>query len=532
MAYPRLFVAASLGLLAHSVPAQAPRDALLLLAGQDTIAIERFARTSDRLESEMLVRAQNVRITFTATLRQDGTVSRVVNEYRGGALERSAPPLQAVTITMRDDSAIAEITAPTPSVQRLHAAPGAIPFINPSFAILELVLNRARIIGGDSVSVPGFAVAGGATFAFAVHRFGVNLRGVDSVVVTIGAVATRLAVSPRGEILGGTVPAQGLRIERVRGLPESGMKSAPTDYSAPPGAPYRAEEVSVRAKEGFSLSGTLTIPSAHSGPLPAVVMITGSGQEDRDEAIPGVSGYRPFRQIADTLSRNGVAVLRLDDRGVGGSGGDVRTATSANFADDVKAALAFLRSRQDIDGRRLGLIGHSEGGLIAPMIAADDTTLRGIVLMAGPAWTGRKIIEYQNRYALSQASTYSPAQRDSILRLAMRSVDSLAAATPWLGFFMTHDPLPVAKRVKVPVLILQGETDRQVTAEQASELAAAFKAGGNHDVTLRVFPRANHLFVDDPSGNPQGYATLPVHVVRSDVLAAIVDWVRARIAFP
>jgi dipeptidyl aminopeptidase/acylaminoacyl peptidase len=113
--------------------------------------------------------------------------------------------------------------------------------------------------------------------------------------------------------------------------------------------------------------------------------------------------------------------------------------------------------------------------------------------------------------------------------VGMHTVDSLAAVVPWLRFFLTHDPLAVARRVKVPVLILQGETDRQVTAEQAPELAAAFKAGGNRDVTVHVFPRANHLFVDDPSGNPAGYASLPVHMVRSDVLAAIVDWVKKKL---
>src|ERR1051326_740436 len=188
------------------------------------------------------------------------------------------------------------------------------------------------------------------------------------------------------------------------------------DSSAPPGAPYPAVEVTVPPPAGFTLAGTLTLPKGAKGPVPAVVTITGSGLEDRDEAIPLVKGYRPFREIADALGRRGIAVLRMDDRGFGGSGGSAATATSEDFAGDIRAGLAYLRTRPEIDGKRLGLAGHSEGGIIAPMIARTDSTLKAIVLMAGSAWTGRRIMEYQNREALEPQPQLSAGARDSILK--------------------------------------------------------------------------------------------------------------------
>ena len=158
------------------------------------------------------------------------------------------------------------------------------------------------------------------------------------------------------------------------------------------------------------------------------------------------------------------------------------------------------------------------------MIAADDSSLRGIVVMAGPAWTGRRVIEYQNRYAIGLAPSLTARQRDSLVNVSMRVVDSTASRQPWLRFFLAFDPLPVARRVRAPVLILQGETDRQVTAEQATQLGDAVRSGGNRDVTVRVFPRANHLFLDDADGSPLRYDKLPSHAVRSDVLGALVEW--------
>jgi dipeptidyl aminopeptidase/acylaminoacyl peptidase len=219
----------------------------------------------------------------------------------------------------------------------------------------------------------------------------------------------------------------------------------------------------------------------------------------------------------------------MDDRGFGESGGGTEGVTSRDYADDIRAGLAFLRARPEIDGSRLALLGHSEGGLIAPLVAATDPGLAGIVLLAGPAYTGRRIIEFQNRYGIEQRANIPPDARDSAVRAAMRTVDSAAASQPWMTFFLDYDPLPTARTIKVPVLILQGATDQQVTPDQAPLLADAFKAGGNPDVTLRIFPATNHLFLADPDGSPFKYQTLTPATMRPEVLQAIGDWLTRRL---
>ena len=162
--------------------------------------------------------------------------------------------------------------------------------------------------------------------------------------------------------------------------------------------------------------------------------------------------------------------------------------------------------------------------MIAPMVAATDPKLRALVLMAGPAHTGRAILKYQQEYAADSMLHLQGTRRDSALRDMSSKLDSSATVVPWIHFFLDYDPIATAKRVKQPVLILQGATDRQVTPEQGPELAAAFRSGGNRDVTLKIFPSTNHLFLADPVGNPSGYATLPSKNVRSDVLGTLADW--------
>ncbi|MFL5620456.1 MAG: alpha/beta hydrolase family protein [Gemmatimonadaceae bacterium] len=254
------------------------------------------------------------------------------------------------------------------------------------------------------------------------------------------------------------------------------------------------------------------------------MLITGSGPQDRDEATPALRDYRPFREIADTLSRRGIIVLRLDDRGVGGSDIGPLTATTADFADDVRAAVAWLRARSDVDARRVGLVGHSEGALVAPMVAATDSALGALVLIAAPAERGRQILAEQQRMLLGGDLRLSPAERDSARARAAHVTDSLAVAPGWLHFFAEYDPLVAARRVRAPTLVLQGMTDRQVAPEQSRTLAEAMRAGGNRGVVVRTFANMNHLMLDDPSGSPRGYATLPSMRVRRDMLGALADW--------
>ncbi len=349
----------------------------------------------------------------------------------------------------------------------------------------------------------------------------------DSAVIHIGMAAVRAAVGPNGELLGAVIPVQHVTVIRLDGAHP--LVTRQVDYGAPPGAPYTAEDVTVHTPEGLTFTGTLTLPTVRQGKVAAVVTITGSGAEDRDERISTVEGYRPFWQVADTLARRGIATLRLDDRGVNGSSAGPAGATSADFADDIRAALAYLRTRPEIDGTRLGLVGHSEGGMIAPMVAAADPTLKGIVLMAGPAYTGRRILAYQERNGVKNAPGLTAAERATALQKSAATLDSLTATNAWLRFFAAYDPLPTARKVRVPVLILQGETDQQVTPEQADTLAAAFRAGGDRDVTVRKFPATDHLFVADSVGDPARYGMLPTRTVRPQVLGTLADWLAAHL---
>ena len=164
---------------------------------------------------------------------------------------------------------------------------------------------------------------------------------------------------------------------------------------------------------------------------------------------------------------------------------------------------------------------------MVPIVAADDQAIGAVVLLAAPARRGREIIEYQQRYAAAHDTSLAPAEMDSALAAARGQLDSLSASSRWWSFVLGYDPLPTAVRLRMPVLILHGENDRQVTSDQASELATTIRAGGNSRVTVHVFAQTNHLFLTDPDGNPSGYARLRDRKVRKPVLGLLSDWLVA-----
>jgi len=318
------------------------------------------------------------------------------------------------------------------------------------------------------------------------------------------------------------------RSEQAAVVPPSKPKP---DYSAPADAPYIAEEVVVKTPAGHTLAGTLTLPKSASlkQPVSAIVTITGSGPQDRDENI-GLPGFRPFRQIADSLGRRGIAVLRMDDRGTGASGGTFKGSTSADFAEDIRAGLAYLRTRPEIRADRLGVLGHSEGALIAPMVAEKEPTLRAIVLLAGIAQPGRTALQYQLKNGIEHNTKLTPEMRDSQIAEIPKKIDAMMAADPWMKFFLTYDPAATMRHVKTPVLILTGSRDQQAVPEQVALMEAAFKEGGNTDVTARVLPDVNHLFVQDTDGFPGNYTKLPPPVMmRTDAVEIVVDWLAQRL---
>src|SRR5688500_631333 len=303
------------------------------------------------------------------------------------------------------------------------------------------------------------------------------------------------------------------------------------DYSAPADAPYTAEDVVVKTPAGHTLAGTLTLPkgASRAKPVGAIVTVTGSGPQDRDEAI-GLPGFQPFRQIADTLARRGIAGLRMDDRGTGESGGSFKGSTSADFAEDARAGLAYLRTRPEIRGDRLGVLGHSEGAIIAPMVAEKEPGLRAIVLLAGIAQPGRTALHYQIKNGYEHDTKLTPEKRAELIAAIPARIDGMMAADPWMKFFLTHDPAATMRRVKTPVLILTGSRDQQAVPEEVALMEAAFKEGGNKDVTARVLPDLNHLFVQDTDGFPGNYAKLPPPIMmRTDVVGMITDWLAKRL---
>ena len=313
-------------------------------------------------------------------------------------------------------------------------------------------------------------------------------------------------------------------------LPTAAEVRSP-DYSAPADAPYTAEEVKVSTAAGHVLTGTLTLPksASQSQAVAAMVTVTGSGPQDRDENL-GLEGFRPFRQVADILGRRGIAVLRMDDRGTGASGGTFKGATTADFAEDIRAGLAYLRSRPEVNAERLGVIGHSEGAVIAPMVAEKEPALRAIILLAGVAEPPRSALHFQIKNGYEHDTKLSPEEREKLSAAIPDKIEAMMAADPWLKFFLTHDPAATMRRVKTPVLILTGSRDQQAVPTQVAVQEAAFKAGGNPDVTARVLPDLNHLFVHDTDGFPPNYTKLPPPLmVDAAALDLIADWLTARL---
>jgi hypothetical protein len=317
---------------------------------------------------------------------------------------------------------------------------------------------------------------------------------------------------------------------------------------------------------GVTIAGTLTLPR-RTGPFPCALLISGSGPEDRDEAV---FGHRPFLVLSDHLTRAGIAVLRVDDRGVGGSTGSFARATSEDFAGDALAAIEFLSTRREIDHRRIGLIGHSEGGLIAPMVAVRTPAVAFMVLMAGPGVPGDSVLMLQT-VAIRRSMGAEPSAAEQVVSRRLydriRAADSLGALrgarelvrlqleavpaeqraalgdpdstaigvlrrlyTPWMRFFIAFDPRPTLHRVKCPVLAINGERDIQVLPkENLAAIDAAFAAGGLRDHTVKQLPGLNHLFQACRLCTFTEYAQLE-ETMSPAALEEISDWILSRTA--
>lgn len=344
---------------------------------------------------------------------------------------------------------------------------------------------------------------------------------------------------------------------------EKGEANRPKRPQEPqPPFPYKSEEVTVRnGKDGINLAGTLTLPEK-GNKFPAVVLVTGSGAHNRDEEI---MGHKPFLVIADYLTRNGIAVLRCDDRGTAASQGDHATATNEDFARDTKAAINYLRSRKEINTKKIGIIGHSAGGTIAFITAAKDPSVAFIVSLAGAGVKGDSLMLRQvelisksqgmpdalwesmkpsirNRYAILQQTdkttdelqkelytditqTMSPEQLKDLNTVQQISGQINSMTSPWYLHFMRYDPAESLRKIKCPVLALNGEKDIQVDAiMNLTSIQQRICENGNKNVTVKAYPNLNHLLQTCEKGTLAEYGQLE-ETISPEILKEMTEWI-------
>ena len=335
--------------------------------------------------------------------------------------------------------------------------------------------------------------------------------------------------------------------------------------------PYKEEDVSFQnAEQGFSLGGTLTLPEG-KGPFPAALLVSGSGSQNRDEEI---LGHKPFKLIADYLTRKGIAVLRYDDRGVASSGGDPAESTTGDHTGDARSAIEYLLKRNDIDHSKIGVIGHSEGGMIAFMLASSYDDICFIISLAGPGIDGKTILLEQsdyitrligvdhailedNRivngkvidimianesyqvwgeeilkftskfYSEKGSGDYSDEDIEQVKKNLLGSIPKSSYA--WMRYFVMFDPAPLFESIKCPVLALNGEKDCQVLPEDnIKAIKKGLLSAGNNNVKTLIVPGLNHLFQNCETGLPNEYGIIE-ETFDQKTLDMMAEWIRQQV---
>lgn len=423
-------------------------------------------------------------------------------------------------------------------------------------ANLRLVLHIATAAYGTRVRLdsPDLGAMGLEVTQLARQRDSVRFRVPVAEVEFAGTIAAGGAVN-------GTWTRRGQPPVQVTFVRDAAARVAPTRSQWPITVQgYRAEEVSFAnpADARVVLAGTLTTPDG-KGPFPAVVLISGSGPQDRDETI---FGHKPFAVLADYLTRRGIAVLRYDDRGFAKSKGDFAVATSADFATDANAAVRFLLGRPDVDHAAVGFVGHSEGGMVGPIAAVDNDRVAFVVMLAGPGTRTDHLLMSQRRLmGLSQGQTNEQLDRaEPVLNELMRAVasapDSARAAanirellvpdamaklggtsaqrdvivsqfsSAWMRYFLNYQPSTILSRLRVPVLAVNGTLDQQVPA--AENLAAIRVAlAKNRAATVRELPGLNHFFQTARTGALGEYDGI-AETFAPSAMDVVGDWILQR----
>jgi len=333
--------------------------------------------------------------------------------------------------------------------------------------------------------------------------------------------------------------------------------------------PYYSEEVTFpNKKAGVNLSGTLTLPKKE-GVYPVVILISGSGPQNRDEEL---LGHKPFLVLADYLTRNGIGVLRYDDRGTAASTGDFKTATTQDFASDVEAALAFLMKKKGVNKKKIGLAGHSEGGIIAPIVAAQSKNVAFIVLLAGTGIPGDELLLLQQELIgrvsgeseenlklgkqentelfeiIKKSNDIEQIKKDLTTHMLVSLKENPDAgkpegiadeeyvnytveqiATPWMIYFIKYNPAIILEKVKCPVMAINGSKDLQVPPkENLSAIQTALAKGGNHKVTAKELPNLNHLFQECETGSPSEYSEIE-QTFSPAALELVLNWIQEQV---
>lgn len=370
--------------------------------------------------------------------------------------------------------------------------------------------------------------------------------------------AIEATLSEDGRQLAGVLRQAGAKLPitfaRVESLPET--KRPETKRPQEPRKPYPYDEREVTFENaGVKLAATLTLPRA-AGPHAAVLLLTGSGAQDRNETV---MGHRPFLVLADYLTRRGIAVLRADDRGVGGSTGNLANTGIEDLAADALAGVALLKSRKEIDPTRIGLIGHSEGGVVAAVAASRSRDVAFVVLMASTGLPGDRVVLRQVETLSKKAGVppemiaHSLALQSKLFDVLKNEKDDAAALEKMLALLpeparqakgaelrmmtsksyrsiITTDPAGALEKVKAPVLALNGALDTQVEAgENLAAIAAALRRAGNRDATTLELPGLNHLFQKAATGSLSEYRQIE-ETINPAALEAVGDWIAKRAA--
>jgi dipeptidyl aminopeptidase/acylaminoacyl peptidase len=441
----------------------------------------------------------------------------------------------------------------------------------PSMAMQAAVAQPAEAAPLDGDWDGGIRIAAGMDLQLILHLAGTEstlespeqsnrrapisiVRDGQKVAIDVPSVGGRFegTLSPDGRSLVGAFTQRGAASPASfkRRAPGQAAPVAARPQEPKPPFPYAIEEVRLPGAGGVTLGCTLTRPQG-SAPVPAMLLIAGSGPQNRDEALVG---HKPFLLLADRLTRAGIAVLRCDKRGVGGSGGHFASATLDDFAADASAAVAWLRSQPGIDPARIGLLGHSEGGEVAPMVAGRSA-IAFVVLIAPPgisgadvlltqkklieladgmpaATVGRSVANQRALFAIATSTDDDATVRAKALALmatrgstgpqAQMLADGLAS--PSFRRFLSNDPIPALKALHVPVLVVQGLRDVQVTpADNLPPIRAAL--AGNKAAEIVELPGLNHLLQPAVTGAPAEYRGITT-TMDEGALSRIVDWAR------